>query len=248
MSIDIRARELLSKIRKIKGAENAVIAGGAVRDVILGLEPKDYDFFIPGEGYRAVVETIGIDSKSHPDSVEYQTSMSTLKAVRQAEYEGLKVELMKEKLPNNEDFGRNVIKTFDYGICMAYYEGASLVREAEEFMTDKNNYHMTLYTLYHIADLPKSIARFNRLNEKLGGKYRFNCPYLKIDKPKEEKESKILDETWVEPPGFRVGLELRPAHRAPIFPLPQERHREVPPPQDLNANLWVDNLRFDDDF
>lgn len=184
--MDIRARDLLAKIRNIKGAENSVIAGGAVRDVALGYEPKDYDIFVPASGYRAVVETLGIDTKGHPQSKEYQTSLPVLKAVRQGEYEGIKFELMKMSVENNEDFGKNIIKDFDYGLCMIYTEGGAVLREADEFISDRDNRRMTLHKLRSIADLPKAVMRFNRLNEKLENKYHFHCPLIKLDRPKEK--------------------------------------------------------------
>lgn len=58
--MDVRARMILSVMRAVPGAEQVILAGGAVRDTYFNLEPKDYDFFIPSlvfpEVLRVVVE------------------------------------------------------------------------------------------------------------------------------------------------------------------------------------------------
>ena len=256
--MDIRARDLLGKIRKIKGAENAVIAGGAVRDVILGYEPKDYDIFIPAEGFKGVVETLGIDTKSHPESKEYQQSIASLKAVRQGEYEGIKFELMKNQLANDDNFGKNVISTFDFGICMAYYEGANLLREADEFISDRDNHRMSLLKLRNIQELPKAVSRFNRLNEKLGNKFYFHCPLLKIEQIKKEEDSGVFDSyvnDFRDPNRDRFdnllqiareNLRLNPAAEIPVAPVearPDQIFIRRPEGAINRAVNFVDNQR-----
>lgn len=47
MTISTFAISALQEIRKIKGWENAVIAGGFVRDYLLGMDFKDVDIFVP---------------------------------------------------------------------------------------------------------------------------------------------------------------------------------------------------------
>jgi len=59
----------LQDIRKFKGFENAVIAGGFVRDSILGGEPTDIDIFVPvrdtTEFIRILDEALGIEPKTN---------------------------------------------------------------------------------------------------------------------------------------------------------------------------------------
>lgn len=59
----------LQDIRKFKGFENAVIAGGFVRDSILGGEPTDIDIFVPvrdsKEFIRILDEALGIEPKTN---------------------------------------------------------------------------------------------------------------------------------------------------------------------------------------
>jgi hypothetical protein len=210
--MDMRARDLLSKIRNIKGAENAVIAGGAPRDTHLGIEPKDYDFFIPEGGFQSVIELFK-EVKKHPDSKQYSKSIHPLSVVYQAEYEGIKVELMRMKLENNEQFGENLMDTFDFGICMTWYEGATLLRQTDKFEKDVSSATMTLYKLDHIEKLPNVMGRFNRLNERLGNKYSFRCPLLRIERSKEQKETVVKDyayTTYGEDHGFNIRPRIEP--------------------------------------
>jgi hypothetical protein len=45
--MDIVVRTILNLVQKTEGFEDAVIAGGSVRDYLLKGKPKDYDIFIP---------------------------------------------------------------------------------------------------------------------------------------------------------------------------------------------------------
>jgi hypothetical protein len=219
--MDIRARDLLGRIRKI--SPQAVIAGGAVRDDLLGVEPKDYDFFIPFKEYPNVVREFN-GGKRHPKSKDYTTSHSDISDVYQFEYEGIKVELMRSRFDPSEDFGQKVIQSFDFGICMAYYEGSSLIRDTDKFQEDVKNGTMTLYKLQRISDLPRSIDRFNRLNGRLGGRYKFTSPRLQLlkDEDNSEKTEKTGLEVYSNPYKM-VGddvLWARPVPRARIEPRP----------------------------
>lgn len=176
--MDIRARSLLSKIKEFKGAEHSVIAGGAVRDTNLEIEPKDYDFYIPSEAYKNVVKILSIGSNAKKADGSYPGT--SIKSVYNMDYEGIKVQLMAVNLKNDEELGLNVVKTFDYGLCMAWYEGSTIIQDTEEYQKDKTEETLTLYKLEGMSYLPMAMERFNYLNKKLGGYYSFRSPLLEF--------------------------------------------------------------------
>jgi hypothetical protein len=69
MTIGTFAISALQEIRKIKGWENAVIAGGFVRDYLLGKDFKDVDIFVPCGNPWEFRKIFGETKKSQPFSV-----------------------------------------------------------------------------------------------------------------------------------------------------------------------------------
>lgn len=215
--MDIRARTILSLIKSIKGAEQSIIAGGAVRDSFFDVPPKDFDFFIPDDAFKQVIQEVRreIAPKSPPPPVPYPSSgyfikksvdkladyvtsyggifakekseHPDLKDVVDLEYEGIQLQLMSVPHLNDDEFALKVIDRFDYGINMAYYDSGVVIRDTEKFQFDLNNRRMTLYQLFRMEDLPKTMEKFNRVSAKLGGRWEFHSPRLSlVDLPKEE--------------------------------------------------------------
>ncbi len=46
----VRIPEAIGRVLKFKGKGKAYLVGGAVRDILMGLEPKDFDFVVEGKG------------------------------------------------------------------------------------------------------------------------------------------------------------------------------------------------------
>ena len=175
--MDIRARDLLSKIKDIESSSFSIIAGGAARDEYLNKPVRDYDFYIPSTAYRDVCNILkGIDASVPENSYPGEV----ISEVLNISYEGIPCQLIFSDLENADDFPQRVLNTFDYGICKIYYEGSSILVDSEEFNKDAKSETMTLYKLDHISHLPKAITRFNYLNEKLGGFWEFRCPLLEL--------------------------------------------------------------------
>jgi len=46
----VKIPEAISKVFKFKGKTKAYLVGGAVRDILMGIEPEDFDFVVEGKG------------------------------------------------------------------------------------------------------------------------------------------------------------------------------------------------------
>ena len=76
--MDIRAKIVLDMVKSIPGAENAVIAGGAVRDLSFGVPNKDVDIFIPNKSLTEIKKEIGkLDKNIVDKGDDYRKSRST---------------------------------------------------------------------------------------------------------------------------------------------------------------------------
>jgi hypothetical protein len=105
-----------------KAGRHAVIAGGAIRDHILGLTIKDIDIFILGMTVHAakeifnaeIIEYAGVEEAKH----QYQTE------------DGLTVDLVFSQYNNV----REVLEHFDLGICRAAWDGDYIL--TDHFLAD----------------------------------------------------------------------------------------------------------------
>jgi len=179
--MDMRARHLLSVIRADKRWSNSIIAGGAVRDEYFELQPKDYDFFVPFD-YN-VLDTLTKEIGSHPvkSDKNYRYSRSLpIVDVFDWKYEGIEVQVMVTRFPNDENFTKKVMDSFDFGINKIFYEGSYVLEDTPEFQKDAKSKILTLYSLTDLKYLPKYMDRYTRINKKLGGNFTFACPNLQL--------------------------------------------------------------------
>lgn len=141
----------------------AIIAGGAVRDYLLGFEPKDVDVFVVGE--FAPIEHEAFTQLQVPDN-------------RRSEYEGVRYV---QFVDDYEAFGHqiqivvlldrqvaleNLVETFDLGITRCWYDGQ--VHTSREFVRDY--LHDTITIL--LNDRPeRSQLRAERFAERHAGQF-----------------------------------------------------------------------------
>ena len=252
--MDIRARDLLSKIKDVESSSFSIIAGGAARDEYLNKPVKDYDFYIPSTAYKDVCNILkGIDASVPENSYPGEV----ISEVLNISYEGIPCQLIFSDLENADDFPQRVLNTFDYGICKIYYEGSSILVDSEEFNKDAKSKTMTLYRLDHISHLPKAITRFNYLNKKLGGFWEFRCPLLELkdDGTKTTKLKKLNNKTATYAKLYganldRLGAEIERdvindfvAQRAGLGVVqPNQPNLNQPRPQRVDWNIRADQI------
>lgn len=171
--------ELWSEILK-QFPPQAIIAGGAVRDFLLGVEPKDIDVFIPNtppeQPSRISFEAFGCPSDRY--------GLFRIDGIyeRQAEYEALNniclvstgtlhgyrvdaIELTDVITP------LELVQTFDFGINQCWFD--SVTHITGNMIHDSQN---QVVTLYHTDRMDRSLKRFERFNERHGNSYRLEIP------------------------------------------------------------------------
>jgi hypothetical protein len=165
MQIPSTWKQLLADIQKV--APEAVLAGGALRDLDHGLPAKDLDVFIAaGSGNEAegLNELMGGHPMTDPEIQMYPDNMPEIQLVADHDPE-------REKFNNLTGLPlqfiyinwqtHNIIKRFDYGLCQIMYDGREL-RTSEQYDTDKQEKTMTLLRCDNEFALGRSVERFAR--------------------------------------------------------------------------------------
>jgi len=137
----------------------AIVAGGAVRDYLLGVNPKDIDVFVNVDRFTNPegFETLGSDKDAEYDA------MSEIALVTRGVIAGYQVDLVGVMFADAHD----MIKCFDFGVTRCWYDGE--IHDTPEAAADRANKTVTLF----LDDrLERSRARFARFNERMGGDWR----------------------------------------------------------------------------
>lgn len=212
----------LNEIKAIPGFENAVIAGGAVRDRLLGGPIKDLDIFIPCSNemeFRAKLQYKEQPRIQSYDSERMKYVWNKIEPIKFGNFshmnlnltgyhnKGLtakidclfmgKVEcdLVAYRLPNDEKFGENVVKDFCYHIDQAYYDGRDIVT-TKQFDRDAKFHEATLWYLKKIEDLPNALEKFRRLQAKYPEfTWRQTCLELKEKEVKNKTKTRTKEVT-----------------------------------------------------
>ncbi len=137
----------------------AIVAGGAVRDYLLGVEPKDIDVFIAANKF---MNPAGFHELGEDKDAEYG-AMSEICVVTRGVVADRQVDLVGVDYPNVSD----MIERFDFGVARCWYDGE--LHDTPEAAADRANKTVTLF----LDDrLERSRARFARFNERMGGDWR----------------------------------------------------------------------------
>lgn len=151
----------------------SVIAGGAVRDYLLGVEPKDIDVFMGDvalneaptqdfyfiEAFDARVGLMRID-----DIYERQEEYAALTDIRCVSTGSLfehRVDLVDL---DNFQGGAALVEGFDFGLTRCWYDGQ--LHDTDWARTDRENKTVTLLLNERRE---RALTRFARFNERMGG-------------------------------------------------------------------------------
>lgn len=166
----------LAAVKRI--APEAVIAGGALRDLDNGREVKDIDIFVRGTTepalarLRNAVVRAGFDAEEIDPSKMYPVGDGQdVVGHFDAEFPGCDVPV--QIIMVNHDCAPEVLVTrFDYGICRIVYDGETLLR-APEYLSDQAAEVFKLRRQRTDQELVASVHRFARLRQKYDG-WRFD--------------------------------------------------------------------------
>lgn len=150
----------------------SVIAGGAVRDYLLGVEPKDIDVFmgVPNDLVDFTTFNIGDEPRSglfridnfYERLEEYQ-AMTNIDLVSSGTMFDFKVDAV---VMTNFTDGAALVSEFDFAINQCWYTKAEGVRWTEASTVDRI---CKMVTLLQTDRLERSQKRFARFNERMGG-------------------------------------------------------------------------------
>ena len=116
-----------------KAGRHAIIAGGAIRDHILGLPVKDIDIFVLGMSAEAAKQIFGADVIEYAGVEEAKHQYRTR--------DGLTVDLVFSCYDNVQE----ILEHFDLGICRLAWDGWDYV-VTDDFEFDRRN--LTITTFY----------------------------------------------------------------------------------------------------
>lgn len=127
----------------------AILAGGCIRDLWYGVEPKDLDFFTAGP-FPSWFDPQ--DSGMDYDGMQYVVAVG-----------GYKIESRDVNVVQVEDIEPiAILETFDLGFCQIGYDGKSIIRTPAFDWDFKYN----IITLRQINRYRRSIRRYARINQR----------------------------------------------------------------------------------
>lgn len=151
----------------------SVIAGGAVRDYLLGVEPKDIDVFmdITAEGVSAEADDdllLPTDARfglyridNEHERFEEYAAVSNIACVSSGKMFGHRVDAV---VIEGFTGGIDLIEGFDFGITRSWFDGE--IHDTPEAKFDRDNRTVTLLLTDRVE---RSLTRFDRLNARWGG-------------------------------------------------------------------------------
>lgn len=156
--------------------KNAVIAGGAVRDALIGRKPDDIDIFVFGKISEYVFEEYCrlFDATEWKVDNSYTQDMETDIVFAEAEFREHKVQIIEAK-----SFGKSVedlVAGFDWNICKFAYNNDGL-----KMFDDPANLHPG-GTLRVGAVKRQQIDRSFKRGKEFAARYHLHLPYGEIRK------------------------------------------------------------------
>jgi len=164
----------------------SVVAGGAVRDYLLGYEPKDIDVFAPlpriSEGADALTECDLIDLSGDPrhgllridcthERYEEYAAFTDKVCVSSGQLLGWRVDAVDV---DPFDGPAEIVAKFDFGITRCWFDGEQ-IHDTPEARNDRDDRCITLLVTDRVA---RAQARFDRLNERWGGGWTARFPAI----------------------------------------------------------------------
>jgi hypothetical protein len=137
----------------------AILAGGAIRDLYCGVKVKDLDFF-----------TTHIPSwpkQKGESDIDYE-GMQYVNAVLSFNWELPLNVILINKVSNLD-----LLHSFDFGLCQIGFDGKSIIK-TDAFLWD---FKYNLMTLRHTERYPRSIRRYCRWSDR----YNFDIAIPQLD-------------------------------------------------------------------
>jgi hypothetical protein len=157
--------EAIRALQVLNGLGRTVLAGGYLRDLLLGRQPKDIDFFIQGRVDRAALHQAFPQFKPEPFSEWLAYKGREVAGVYDLGQQagGLPMQLI--ELAEGYDPVERVT-AHDFGICQIWTEDGVSIKTTPEFDLDAVNQTFTLTTCENPDEFDRSLKRYDRLRQK----------------------------------------------------------------------------------
>jgi len=171
----IIGQALLQQIKQF--IPDAVIAGGYVRDHVLGGKFKDIDVFIPVKNFQSFNLTLSklkIDGLTKADVINQYKGYKTF-YTSDFLFHNIPVQIIGHRITEG-GFAERLLESFNYDIDKMYYDGTdTIISDVAE--VDKKNKTCTLSSLKEMSYLTTALKKYERFKEKYPG-YKFKCSGL----------------------------------------------------------------------
>lgn len=150
------------------GFPGAVVAGGYLRDSLLGLPPKDIDVFIPKSAIVSDVlaQRLG-QAVGHDVKIECNLSYANMEVARIMGTTDRALPIQFIEMSGGQDPKERVAR-HDFGICQVWVDMNGL-DWTEAFEHDRRRMDCTLVHCESPEEHKRSMRRWERLKEKLAG-------------------------------------------------------------------------------
>lgn len=145
------ANEILEELSiRLYGIGIPIIAGGAIRDITMGMEPKDYDVFLLNTDFTSQKKKVAaaLVNLEVVKGVEWHNSEPFL--VDTVRFKGVEVQIMCTPCKNIVE----LLKTFDWNVSLFAYDGVTVYAN-ESIANIASGKSLKLQTITH----PKSTLR-----------------------------------------------------------------------------------------
>jgi hypothetical protein len=138
-----------------QAGRHAFIAGGAIRDHLLGLPVKDLDIFVLGMSAKAAKEIFGAEMIEYAGVAEAKHTYRTV--------DGLVVDLVFSRFDNAHE----VLDHFDLGICRVGWDGWDYI-VTDDFEFDCRNKKITTFYPSRSGHRDRVLAKLRTIGFELG--------------------------------------------------------------------------------
>lgn len=173
--------EILTACRKVYG-DDAVIAGGCIRDYFLGFEPKDIDIFVNRKELVAHGEFEKRDETDYQKNPEFCPEVS---GVLEAQWGDFVIQIIGR--PMDDFSGAKLVEKFDIGITRCWFDGEK-IHDTDWAAHDRSFETLTLLRAETPEAYNSSKNRIDRQLKRLNadGVYRFTWRDARVRAPAEE--------------------------------------------------------------
>lgn len=131
------------RLRTMLRSDNFVIAGGYLRDMVLGKKPKDFDVYYGGPLLPGIEDLQTLESKTLTTGDD-QYEHNYICTIKKVSGHRLPIEIIQLTLPVVHVTGKGIADKFSLGLSKIAFDPKTGLYVAPEFLEDANNRTLTI--------------------------------------------------------------------------------------------------------